>query len=1118
MLTKFNLAIFLMLLPALSLSAQFERIDQQSSNPDTRTSVSTRPPSTIEIPISAPKGSTFVLKNKTQPTLPSDSATSRSQSTKGQGQALSHTRYYQLINDTPVWSAEIIHHVGASKNHVTGNLLINIDLDKIVEPVHSDSDIFHHAMTLAQEKFNHVTALTIDKESLTSYLFRRPDGVLTYILKIDLFVQGKNFIARPKMIIDKSDLSLLESWDGLQHIDGHTEVNATGPGGNETVGRHDYGSGDWPNLVVRYKDSSCTMENNRVKVVDLNHAEAYKNNRTAFSYDCSEETNYINTHKEINGAYSPLNDAFHFGNTVLDMYHNWYGITPTNQQLVMQLHYKTGYANAFWDSSAGLLTFGDGNERSHPLVDINVISHEISHAFTATHSNLIYLGKSGGINESFSDMAGEAAEYYLRGSVDWIVAADSVRGNGGLRYFEDPTKDGHSISHALNYRSAHVLGVHSTSGVFNRAFYLLAKTQGWNVRTAFDVFTYANKNYWLWIENYVSAACGALSSSRDLNMNSLDVALAFLEVGIVCPSYSIDLDQDQINDVLEARDGFNFNSQEDALLDFDNDGISNADEFSQGLLAKYHDSDFDGLSDKEEILLGTKANNADTDSDGMSDKYEIDHGLSAINPSRNEDLDGDGLSNIYEFLSGSDPSAKDEVIANFSLETFDQPLSSFWKIPGTKSFRRIEVGNEFLLTHAKIRTGERSTIEFEVDVSQGSKLLVDVKLNLFVGSNFTITANGNEIYKNEVYGSNWQTISHQFSEAGSVTIGFEYEPLILSSQYINSVLIDNVRITAAPGYYQNWASYYSVGEKSADPDNDGLTNINEFIQSTSPLLTDSDGDGLNDYIETTQHLTNPLKPDTDGDGLSDYEELEVQMNPNNQKDAYLDSDGDGYTNLAEFLYSGDIQDADVLPISLINFEDDFSSPTLKSEWSPLKNPRQGQWAINDQRYQSLPIANFMWAKAELKHLFKEGTLSFDVIVDTEAESDYFMFFIDGKLIHKMSGIKNTQVSVEISQGMHTLHFVYKKDSEKSTTNDFVAIDNVVFMALDGGNSSNNDNSDNASDANADGTQDRTFYDSSRPRSSGGRSAGAMSHAGLIGLLLMLLYRRRHHHRTLKTLS
>ena len=77
-----------------------------------------------------------------------------------------------------------------------------------------------------------------------------------------------------------------------------------------------------------------------------------------------------------------------------------------------------------------------------------------------------------------------------------------------------------------------------------------------------------------------------------------------------------------------------------------------------------------------------------------------------------------------------------------------------------------------------------------------------------------------------------------------------------------------------------------------DSDGDGLSDSEELLYGTNPLLVDTDGDGLSDYDEVMIHKTDPLNPDTDGDGLSDYEEVMIHktdpLNP--------DTDGDGYTD------------------------------------------------------------------------------------------------------------------------------------------------------------------------------------------------------------------------------
>ena len=58
----------------------------------------------------------------------------------------------------------------------------------------------------------------------------------------------------------------------------------------------------------------------------------------------------------------------------------------------------------------------------------------MSHGFTQQKSNLEYRKQSGGMNEAFSDMAGEAAEFYMKGSNDFKVGYDIFKSaNRALR-------------------------------------------------------------------------------------------------------------------------------------------------------------------------------------------------------------------------------------------------------------------------------------------------------------------------------------------------------------------------------------------------------------------------------------------------------------------------------------------------------------------------------------------------------------------------------------------------------------------------------------------------------------------------------------------------------------
>ena len=65
----------------------------------------------------------------------------------------------------------------------------------------------------------------------------------------------------------------------------------------------------------------------------------------------------------------------------------------------------------------------------------------------------------------------------------------------------------------------------------------------------------------------------------------------------------------------------------------------------------------------------------------------------------------------------------------------------------------------------------------------------------------------------------------------------------------------------------------------ADDDNDGLSDSDEAIHGTNPLVADSDGDSLNDGDEVNVYGTLPNDPDSDGDLINDGDEINNGSDP-----------------------------------------------------------------------------------------------------------------------------------------------------------------------------------------------------------------------------------------------
>ncbi len=447
---------------------------------------------------------------------------------------VSVTRYRQTLRGVPIWGeAVVISRDSRGKvQYVHGRLIRNLTRDLAdTTPSLTADDALKRMKAVVQSR-RADTSTPIYKNELAELVIYMDGQLPRLSYAVSFFVDsvGGGQPSRPTFLVDAHTGRVLFEYEGLMHIE-----TGTGPGGNEKTGlyRYDGTTGNFDKLDVEVDAATCTMNNLNVKTVDLNHGIT---GTTAFSYTCSE-----NTHKQINGAYSPLNDAHYFGDVVFDMYSDWMNSSPLTTQLMMRVHYSNRYENAFWDGSA--MTFGDGDTFFYPLVSLDVAAHEVSHGFTEQNSGLIYSGQSGGINESFSDIAGEAAEYYSRGDNDFLIGADITKQTQALRYMADPTLDGLSIGHASQYYSG--MDVHYSSGVYNRAFYLLANTAGWDVHKAFVLFATANRDIWTPSETFDSAYAGLLSAYQYLltasgvpDYSATDVThieAAFAQVGVPLP-------------------------------------------------------------------------------------------------------------------------------------------------------------------------------------------------------------------------------------------------------------------------------------------------------------------------------------------------------------------------------------------------------------------------------------------------------------------------------------------------------------------------------------------------------------------------------------------------------
>lgn len=393
----------------------------------------------------------------------------------------------------------------------------------------------------------------VTRQQVTPVIYVDAAHQAHWAYKVSVFVEHQdNIPERPMAILDAQTFKSFVNWNDIKTA--MTSVKGVGFGGNHKTGEYAYGSGTNPYLELSRdnKKKLCYMQGGNVKVVDMKNSSRTSNKTMQFSCvdklavaDGVYSTGYkADGYDRINGAFSPTNDALYIGYVINHLYKDWYNLNALSlgdgsaMELVMRVHYSTGYENAFWDGEQ--MTFGDGEDFFYPLVSLGVGAHEISHGFTEQHADLQYYGESGGMNEAFSDMAAQAAEYYSAGKNSWMIGAEIMKEESGyeaLRYMDVPSRDGESIDSAKDYYED--LDVHYSSGVYNRLFYLLANQSGWDTRKSFDVMVKANMDYWTPYSTFVEGGCGVVSAAQDLKYSVDDVKNALHQVGIETKSCKI---------------------------------------------------------------------------------------------------------------------------------------------------------------------------------------------------------------------------------------------------------------------------------------------------------------------------------------------------------------------------------------------------------------------------------------------------------------------------------------------------------------------------------------------------------------------------------------------------
>ncbi len=389
-----------------------------------------------------------------------------------------HYRYQQTHNGIPVeWAVCLIHEKNARVTHANNSLIPELNLS--TTPVINEADAlqtaleYTNAVLYAWEDETHERTLgqAVRNPNATFH----PSGQLVIIdpqltqqaanchlaYKFDIYAVQP--LSRQTVYIDAHSGEVLKT---IEKIHSCTDVPAIGPTNYSGI----------VDFTACYADGEYTLKNTiggSMQVFDAG------GDISLSEIPCQDPDGHFDMDAAATEVHWATEKTYEY---FLDT-HGRNSIDNNGAPLFSWVHYGSQTNNAYWTGTWMLYGDGDGIKFS-PLTSPDIVAHEIIHGLTDHTANLIYEGESGAINESFSDIFGEAIERYSRGSNDWIVGADfTLAPKSGLRNMANPNDPTMTIRQPDTYLGdyyqrtgfADYGGVHTNSGVQNHWFYFLSE-------------------------------------------------------------------------------------------------------------------------------------------------------------------------------------------------------------------------------------------------------------------------------------------------------------------------------------------------------------------------------------------------------------------------------------------------------------------------------------------------------------------------------------------------------------------------------------------------------------------------------------------------------------------
>jgi Zn-dependent metalloprotease len=467
---------------------------------------------------------------------------------------MAHTKVRQVVNGIPVWEGEAIVHLRKD-----GSLATITDDMKANLVVNTEANLSQEDALSAVIGDYRGRAKMTDDAKIDMWIFRAKDRDHLVYRVSTARLDGSKGTSAPVVFIDAQTGEKVFEYNNLQTATGSSLYSGTVTLNTSSVGGTFYLE-DTTKKIGTFNMNSTGNENTGTGGTQSRYT------------DTDDVWDTTIQRAGVDAQYGAIKTFDYYG-----AIHGRNGIdglggpgTTTSAatgtaMIVSRVHFGTSgaYNNAFWFNNQ--MTYGDGNGTTFsPLVTLDVAGHEMTHGVTEKTANLTYANESGALNEGMSDIFGAMVERYTRGGVTnsdtWKIGEQCYTpGTAGdaLRYMANTHGNGTQTSggdpdhYTERYTgTADSGGVHTNSGILNKAFYLSSEggthhlsgvtTTGMGATDAEKIYYRGLSVYMTSGTNFAAARTALLNAATDLfgstSTQYNTIATAWCAVGVgSCP-------------------------------------------------------------------------------------------------------------------------------------------------------------------------------------------------------------------------------------------------------------------------------------------------------------------------------------------------------------------------------------------------------------------------------------------------------------------------------------------------------------------------------------------------------------------------------------------------------